>query len=223
MSLFIAGELPPYFVARAAAASGRAVEELQEVEALEQAVAGDVNDDVTTADGLTRSASNGQNSSSTSSIKKKQSQSHDADSAAAMVTGRSPRKATSAPDMGKSGVGTSGGSAKHGRSLLERAKLGVFESIQKYGFTAILLAASIPNPVSYLSCYLLALLNVGRGMRLVCLSPADCYDYFPLCLQLFDLAGITCGHFGIPFATFFGATLLGEENGHLLPPAAMQS
>jgi hypothetical protein len=28
--------------------------------------------------------------------------------------------------------------------------------------------------------------------------------------QLFDLAGITCGHFGIPFATFFGATLLGE-------------
>jgi len=28
---------------------------------------------------------------------------------------------------------------------------------------------------------------------------------------LFDLAGITCGHFGIPFATFFGATAIGKS------------
>ena len=28
---------------------------------------------------------------------------------------------------------------------------------------------------------------------------------------LFDLAGITCGHFLIPFWTFFGATLIGEK------------
>jgi membrane protein YqaA with SNARE-associated domain len=27
---------------------------------------------------------------------------------------------------------------------------------------------------------------------------------------LFDLAGITCGHFLIPFWTFFGATLVGK-------------
>ena len=27
---------------------------------------------------------------------------------------------------------------------------------------------------------------------------------------LFDLAGITCGHFLIPFWTFFGATLIGK-------------
>ena len=27
---------------------------------------------------------------------------------------------------------------------------------------------------------------------------------------MFDLAGITCGHFGIPFWTFFGATLIGK-------------
>lgn len=27
---------------------------------------------------------------------------------------------------------------------------------------------------------------------------------------LFDLAGFTCGHFLIPFTTFFGATLLGK-------------
>ncbi|KAJ2857382.1 hypothetical protein J3B02_001035 [Coemansia erecta] len=28
---------------------------------------------------------------------------------------------------------------------------------------------------------------------------------------LFDLAGITCGHFGVPFWTFFGATFLGKS------------
>ena len=27
---------------------------------------------------------------------------------------------------------------------------------------------------------------------------------------LFDLAGITCGHFLVPFWTFFGATVLGK-------------
>jgi hypothetical protein len=27
---------------------------------------------------------------------------------------------------------------------------------------------------------------------------------------LFDLAGITCGHFGFPFAMFFSATFLGK-------------
>lgn len=27
---------------------------------------------------------------------------------------------------------------------------------------------------------------------------------------MFDLAGITCGHFGIGFSTFFGATFIGK-------------
>ena len=27
---------------------------------------------------------------------------------------------------------------------------------------------------------------------------------------LFDLAGITCGHFLVPFWTFFGATIIGK-------------
>jgi hypothetical protein len=27
---------------------------------------------------------------------------------------------------------------------------------------------------------------------------------------LFDLAGITCGHFNVPFSTFFGATFIGK-------------
>lgn len=57
--------------------------------------------------------------------------------------------------------------------LLDRAKIMVHESIQRFGFWAILLAASIPNP-------------------------------------LFDLAGLTCGHFLIPFWTFFGATVIGK-------------
>lgn len=45
--------------------------------------------------------------------------------------------------------------------------------IQRYGFAAIVVMASVPNP-------------------------------------LFDLAGLTCGHFGIPFSTFFLATALGK-------------
>lgn len=59
------------------------------------------------------------------------------------------------------------------RSLMEKAKVMMHTAVQKGGFTAILLAASIPNP-------------------------------------LFDLAGITCGHFLIPFWTFFGATFIGK-------------
>lgn len=56
---------------------------------------------------------------------------------------------------------------------MKKAKDSVFHYVHTYGFWAILLAASIPNP-------------------------------------LFDLAGLTCGHFGIPFVTFFGATFIGK-------------
>ncbi|VDO05546.1 unnamed protein product [Rodentolepis nana] len=45
--------------------------------------------------------------------------------------------------------------------------------ITRAGFIAILLCASVPNP-------------------------------------LFDFAGMTCGHFLVPFSTFFGATLIGK-------------
>jgi hypothetical protein len=57
--------------------------------------------------------------------------------------------------------------------LMHKAKETIFEYIQKYGFVAIMLLASVPNP-------------------------------------LFDLAGLTCGHFLVPFATFFGALILGK-------------
>ena len=35
-------------------------------------------------------------------------------------------------------------------------------------------------------------------------------DTFQIPNPLFDLAGITCGHFLVPFWTFFGATLIGK-------------
>ncbi|KAJ1982910.1 hypothetical protein H4R35_000036 [Dimargaris xerosporica] len=59
-------------------------------------------------------------------------------------------------------------------SLKARALLAVYNMLQRLGFFGIFLFASIPNP-------------------------------------LFDLAGITCGHFLVPFPTFFGATFLGKS------------
>lgn len=35
-------------------------------------------------------------------------------------------------------------------------------------------------------------------------------SFFQIPNPLFDLAGITCGHFLVPFWTFFGATLIGK-------------
>ncbi|KAF9581179.1 Vacuolar membrane protease, partial [Lunasporangiospora selenospora] len=58
-------------------------------------------------------------------------------------------------------------------SYKERILLMVHVGMKRLGFFGIFLCASIPNP-------------------------------------LFDLAGITCGHFLIPFSTFFGATFLGK-------------
>ncbi|XP_055348599.1 vacuole membrane protein 1-like [Paramacrobiotus metropolitanus] len=58
-------------------------------------------------------------------------------------------------------------------TIKERATVFLEELVLKVGFFGILLGASIPNP-------------------------------------LFDLAGITCGHFLVPFSTFFGATLIGK-------------
>ena len=58
-------------------------------------------------------------------------------------------------------------------TLVDKGKLFIYNNMEKYGFWAILVCASIPNP-------------------------------------LFDLAGITSGHFRIPFKTFFSATLIGK-------------
>lgn len=58
-------------------------------------------------------------------------------------------------------------------SFFGKAKKLLYTHLKKHAFIVVLLAASIPNP-------------------------------------LFDLAGLTCGHFLIPFATFFGATFIGK-------------
>ena len=58
-------------------------------------------------------------------------------------------------------------------SRMDKIKLILFHALQRWGFWAIVICASVPNP-------------------------------------LFDLAGITCGHFLIPFWTFFGATFIGK-------------
>ncbi|KAI0233382.1 hypothetical protein L0F63_003177 [Massospora cicadina] len=94
------GELPPYFVARAAAYAGKSTTELQELEAL------------------------------------------------------------AVGDPGSLGV-------------RKRLMLGIYQLLLRTGFFGIFVCASIPNP-------------------------------------LFDLAGITCGHFLVPFATFFTAVVLGK-------------
>ena len=52
-------------------------------------------------------------------------------------------------------------------------RLWLYRLLKNFGFFGILLCASVPNP-------------------------------------LFDLAGLTCGHFLVPFWTFFGATLIGK-------------
>ena len=111
------GELPPYFVSRAATLSGQKLAEL---------------DALTEVDEASNPSSPSQSSSS---------------SAAA----HHPPKL----------------------SIADRVKLLIYHALQRYGFWAIVLFASIPNP-------------------------------------LFDLAGLACGHFLIPFWTFFGATVLGK-------------
>ena len=45
---------------------------------------------------------------------------------------------------------------------------------------------------------------------LICASVFYLFN-FQIPNPLFDLAGITCGHFGIPFSTFFGATSIGKS------------
>ncbi|CAD8111560.1 unnamed protein product [Paramecium primaurelia] len=62
---------------------------------------------------------------------------------------------------------------KDENSFMQRMKLLIYNKLQKNAFLTVMLCASIPNP-------------------------------------LFDLAGITCGHFLISFWTFFGATVLGK-------------
>lgn len=84
-------------------------------------------------------------------------------------------------------------------SLLERAKVSMERVVERIGFLGILACASV-------SCR--AVFNLISSLK-------GCEQrYVPDIPQvpnpLFDLAGITCGHFLVPFWTFFGATLIGK-------------
>jgi len=55
------------------------------------------------------------------------------------------------------------------------------------------------------------LMAIARGGRRAYLKIVySCLVVLQIPNPLFDLAGITCGHFLVPFWTFFGATLLGK-------------
>lgn len=71
----------------------------------------------------------------------------------------------------------------------------MFNYVQKFGFFAIMLFASVPNPV-----------RAAPPAR----SQSQSGPLTRRTVQLFDLAGLTCGHFRIPFWTFFGATAVGK-------------
>ena len=118
------GELPPYFVSRAATLSGQKLAELDKLTELDE-------------------------------------QSH------------TPASSPTAASSFSASASTVSSLPSHQPSLQERVKLLIYHALEQYGFWAILLLASIPNP-------------------------------------LFDLAGLACGHFLIPFATFFSATVLGK-------------
>lgn len=65
------------------------------------------------------------------------------------------------------------GEISENQTLMDKLKGLLYTSLKKHAFIVVLLCASIPNP-------------------------------------LFDLAGLTCGHFLIPFWTFFIATAIGK-------------
>lgn len=70
------------------------------------------------------------------------------------------------------------------RTISEKIQVFMMQMMKKLGFWGILLAASV--------------------------SPTNPSFEFKIPNPLFDLAGIMCGHFAIPFYTFFGATFVGK-------------
>lgn len=86
---------------------------------------------------------------------------------------------------------------------LTRAKKAVHRLVERVGFFGILLCAS----VSQLRHSPIVILYTCSSLSLTHTHKHTCTQ-FPN--PLFDLAGITCGHFLIPFSTFFGATLIGK-------------
>lgn len=80
-------------------------------------------------------------------------------------------------------------------TLFERLKLGMERVVERVGFFGILACASV---------------SVMYNQQLEGAILANISFPFQIPNPLFDLAGITCGHFLVPFWTFFGATLIGK-------------
>jgi vacuole membrane protein 1 len=149
------GELPPYFVARVSSAAGKSLEEItmvlelkkqKKLEEEEKEEEEEEKDKKRESDSTLKSRKKGKRDEDKSMYKRKQ-------------TG----KVAQAHD------------AAHSRlNCMQRMQVIVYDLILRYGFVAVLVAASIPNP-------------------------------------LFDLAGITCGHFQVPLLTFFSATMIGKS------------
>ena len=86
------------------------------------------------------------------------------------------------------------------QSLVQKVKVSVHNLVLRAGFFGILLCASVSKPIrlSFTDCVVLRVLTFHFSF------------FFQIPNPLFDLAGITCGHFLVPFWTFFGATLIGK-------------
>lgn len=150
------GELPPYFVARAARLASERLK-------------------------VARGGSRGGNGHSVNDSDDDNSDDEEADmrEIAEITAAGAEERAIFGGHTGEAHAAVTGATVPPVRSrrrkngLFDRAKRWVIGWLGQIGFLGILLFASIPNP-------------------------------------LFDLAGLTCGHMLVPFATFFAATLIGK-------------
>jgi len=172
------GELPPYFIARAARRSGQALGELEEARKLSQ-------EKILSA--YVKKGGEKKSGSFFSPV-------------------RGLNDETSAPLIAEVGLGRS----KLG-SFLERCKVRVFLGVQKYGFWAILVAASIPNPLFDLA---------GMTCGHVGISFLRFFSATLLGKALFKAAILQAG--GLVAMVRYGPLLLGYLD-RLLPPNLMHS
>lgn len=151
------GELPPYFVARAARLAS---------ERLKQAKGsrGVRNSD----DHIVNDTENDDSEDEDDDMREIAEVTADATSTGAVFGGLTSEAVTGTP-----GAIVQPPRRRRKNGMFDRAKRWVISWLGQIGFLGILLFASIPNP-------------------------------------LFDLAGLTCGHMLVPFATFFAATLIGK-------------
>ncbi|KAM3181965.1 hypothetical protein ACTXT7_013324 [Hymenolepis weldensis] len=97
-------------------------------------------------------------------------------------------------------------------TLLQNVELFLQRLITRAGFIGILLCASFIGAVILVYFYVTSDKMCLRPHNLARNFPkyddGNSYNHVPN--PLFDFAGMTCGHFLVPFSTFFGATLIGK-------------